>query len=250
MTELDERAGSAAGPTDGSPAGRRQGPGRRKLAADQDATSLTEATRADIVAVATREFVRNGYEGASINAIARSTQTSKRMLYYHFDSKRGLYRAVLEAAYLRVGRMERQADFEGMAPMEALRRYATHAFDMHLRNEDFVRLVMAENLNDAAAIGESEAIHNRITGNLASLETIWRRGCAEGSMRSDIRVIDLYLAITAVSFSAISNRATLKVSLGVDLGTPAEIAFRRRLVGDIACAYAASPPAPQRRGAP
>jgi hypothetical protein len=137
--------------------------------------------------------------------------------------------------------VEPGANLEGMPPMEALRRYAEEAFDMHLNNEDFVSLVMAENLNEAAVIRDSVPIRNRITGNLSRLESIWKLGCKQGVMRSDIRLIDLYLAITAISFSTISNRATLKVSLGIDLGDPVELRFRRKLVADVACAYAARP---------
>ncbi len=199
---------------------------------------MAAETKANIIAAATNEFVKLGFEGASINVIAAATDTSKRMLYYHFGSKEGLYRAVLEATYERMDSIEPGVDFEAIEPMEALRRYAMEAFDMHLDNEDFVRLVMAENLNDAAVIRNSAPIRNRITTNLARLEKIWELGCAAGVMRTDIRLIDLYLAITAISFSAISNRATLNVSLGIDLADPKEIAFRRNLVADVACAYA------------
>lgn len=222
---------------------RRPGPGRRKLAPDQDTDSLTSATKANIITVATREFVKNGFGGASINVIAAATHTSKRMLYYHFGSKEGLYRAVLEAAYERMASAEPGANLEGKKPMLALHRYAEEAFDMHLNNEDFVRLVMAENLNEAAVIRDSAPIRSRVTGNLARLESIWKRGTSEGTMRDDIRLIDLYLAITAISFSTISNRATLKVSLGIDLGDQQEIALRRKLVAEVACAYAAKRPA-------
>jgi hypothetical protein len=81
-------------------------------------------------------------------------------------------------------------------------------------------------------------IHSRITGNLASLEAAWERDRAEGSMRSDIRVLDLCLAVTAICASAISNRATLKVSPRVDLAAPEEFDFHQKRVGDTACAYA------------
>ncbi|PHP65904.1 TetR family transcriptional regulator [Zhengella mangrovi] len=215
---------------------RRSGPGRRKLEADQDAAGLVAQTRADIIAAATREFVRNGFEGASINEIAAATQTSKRMLYYHYGSKRGLYRAVLEAAYERVGRREPPAAAD-LSAMQALRQYAEEAFDNFRQNEDFVRLVMAENLNNGEVIRESDFVRQRSAANLASLEAIWKRGRAEGAMRDDIRILDLYLAIVAVCFHAVSNRISTGLSLGVDLSSAEEVAFRRRMVGDIACRY-------------
>jgi TetR/AcrR family transcriptional regulator len=53
-------------------------------------------TRANILSIATREFARNGYNGARIDAIAARTSTTKRMIYYYFGGKEQLYIAVLE----------------------------------------------------------------------------------------------------------------------------------------------------------
>ncbi|MCA0946305.1 TetR family transcriptional regulator [Salipiger pacificus] len=213
--------------------------GRRKLAADQDTAALAEQTRANIIAVATREFVRHGFDGASINEIAAETATSKRMIYYHFGSKLGLYRAVLEAAYERVGHRDNSAETPKVPAMDALRSYAENAFEHFHANEDFVRLVMAENLNNGATIRESDFVRARSAANLSSLEAIWTRGVTEGTMRKNIRIVDLYFAIVAVSFHAVSNRISTGISLGMDLTSEAEIDFRRRLVGDVACHYVA-----------
>lgn len=213
--------------------------GRRRLTADQDTAAVTAQTRADIIAVATKEFVRHGYDGASINEIAAATETSKRMVYYHFGSKHGLYRAVLEAAYERVGRRDtgHEPDAVQHPAMEDLRRYAEDAFGKFRTNEDFVRLLMAENLANGSTIRASDFVRERSGANLTSLERIWQRGVTEGTMRDDIRVVDLYFAIIGMAFHAVSNRVSTGISLGMDLGSDTEIAFRRQLVGDVACRY-------------
>ena len=61
---------------------------------------------ADIIEVATREFAEKGLAGARIDAIAEAMRTSKRMIYYYFGSKEGLYIAVLEEAYRRIRAIE------------------------------------------------------------------------------------------------------------------------------------------------
>src|ERR1700753_1548212 len=58
-----------------------------------------ERTREAILAAAREEVAENGVSGARVDAIAARTQTVKRMIYYYFGSKDGLYRAVLERAY-------------------------------------------------------------------------------------------------------------------------------------------------------
>lgn len=60
-----------------------------------------DGTRENVIEVATREFVESGFSGARVNR-SRPTKTSKRMIYYYFGSKEGLYLAVLERAYQKI----------------------------------------------------------------------------------------------------------------------------------------------------
>src|SRR5215207_9399041 len=65
-----------------------------------------DVTRADILEVATQEFAEMGLSGSRIDWIADRTKTSKRMIYYYFGSKEGLYRAVLAECYRRIRAIE------------------------------------------------------------------------------------------------------------------------------------------------
>ncbi len=53
------------------------------------------ATRDLIFAAAATAFARHGFDGAGVDDIARHSGVNKAMLYYHFRSKVGLYRAVV-----------------------------------------------------------------------------------------------------------------------------------------------------------
>jgi AcrR family transcriptional regulator len=52
-------------------------------------------TRERIMAAAQKEFSARGFAGARTDAIARRARVNERMIFYCFDSKEGLYRAVL-----------------------------------------------------------------------------------------------------------------------------------------------------------
>jgi TetR/AcrR family transcriptional regulator len=52
-------------------------------------------TRERIMAAAQKEFAASGFAGARTDAIARRARVNERMIFYCFDSKEGLYRAVL-----------------------------------------------------------------------------------------------------------------------------------------------------------
>ena len=54
-----------------------------------------------ILHAAALEFSARGYAGARVDRIARRARVNKAMLYYHFGSKRSLYRALLHQLFSR-----------------------------------------------------------------------------------------------------------------------------------------------------
>jgi TetR/AcrR family transcriptional regulator len=52
-------------------------------------------TRDRILSAAAQAFATRGFDGAKVDAIAARAGVNKAMLYYHFRSKAGLYRAIL-----------------------------------------------------------------------------------------------------------------------------------------------------------
>jgi AcrR family transcriptional regulator len=221
---------------------RQRAPGRRRLAGSLDAQAVSAATRDDILQVATAEFARVGFEAASISAIAAQTRTSKRMLYYHFGGKEQLYAAVLEAAYARVRRVEPADGDARLEPMAALRQYAEQAFDSFMHHQDFVRLVLFENLAGAQVVRRSKTIAAISADNLQSLETIVSAGRQAGVMRSDFRVLDLFLTVVGMCFHAVSNRESVMASLRIDMLGDAESGLRRQLVAELVSRYASARP--------
>lgn len=219
---------------------RKNSPGRRPLNGRIDPKTMSNRTKENIIAVATREFADKGYSGASINEIANRTKTSKRMLYYHFGGKLNLYTAVLEAAYQKLKQSSPRKNanaLERMEPMDALRAYAEESFVQHLKNLNSVKLILNENLNKARVLQTSENILANNKNNLQVLEKIVQRGRKSGVMRPDFRIVDLYFTIVGVSFHAISNRYSIRAIFGVDSFEEDETLKRRKLVGELACRY-------------
>src|SRR6185295_1459684 len=88
-----------------------------------------DGTRRNIIEIASEEFALNGLSGARIDEIAARTRTSKRMIYYYFGDKEGLYLSALENAYRKVREGESKLDIAGLGPIEALRRLVEFTFD-------------------------------------------------------------------------------------------------------------------------
>jgi AcrR family transcriptional regulator len=173
--------------------------------------------RKNILAVAMAEFAANGLSGARIDEIAAKTSTSKRMIYYYFGDKEGLYGRVLEEAYREVRAGEENLELDHLQPVEALRRLAEFTFDHHSRHPDFIRIVMIENIHRGAYMEKSELIRLLNAGAIQKLEAICRRGRESGVFRKDVAPLELHWLISALSFFNVSNRSTFSHIFGAEL---------------------------------
>src|SRR6266436_4482960 len=121
--------------------------GRRQVA--ERRAQDPNGTRRNILEIATDEFGNKGFSGARVDDIAARTNTSKRMIYYYFGDKEGLFAAVLEEAYSRIRQIE---------PESALRALVGFTFDYQNANESFIRLVMTENIHNGVHLARSRRI--------------------------------------------------------------------------------------------
>jgi AcrR family transcriptional regulator len=80
-----------------------------------------EATRAQLITVATRMFAAQGYEDTSIEAVLREAGVSRGSLYHHFASKEALFEAVLADVEAKVGERALSATAGADGPVAALR---------------------------------------------------------------------------------------------------------------------------------
>lgn len=206
-----------------------------KLAAPR--TNDPERTMQNIMEVATQEFSNKGLTGARIDEIAALTRTSKRMIYYYFGSKEGLYIAVLEEAYRRIRQIESELHLEDLPPVEALRTLVGFTCDYQLANPDFIRLVMNENIHNGEFLAQSRTIQELNVPAINAVRAVYERGCAEGVFRPDIDPVDLHMSISALCFFNVSNRHTFALIFKRDLDTPEAIAARRASIVDMISRY-------------
>ncbi len=189
-----------------------------------------ELTRANIIAVATREFASKGFSGARVDEIADLTATSKRMIYYYFTNKEGLYIAVLEQAYRGIREIEAQLDLDHLEPVLAVSTLVGFTFDYQWEHEDFVRLVMVENIHHGVHLGASREMKGLNVSIIDSLARVYQRGVTAGLFRPGLDHIDLHMTISALSFFNVSNRYTFSKIFDRDLTEPAILANRRKVV--------------------
>ena len=199
-----------------------------------------EATRRDIVEMATREFAEKGFSGARVDKIAARTRTSKRMIYYYFGGKEGLYIAVLESAYGRIRTIESSLDLEHQPPDEALRRLVAFTFDYQSAHPEFIRLVMNENILNGVYLARSRAIRRLNDAAIGVLRDVVARGEKAGLFHRGIDPVSLHMSISALCFFNVANRATFSTIFKRDMASPRAQAARRAEVVDIIARYVAA----------
>ena len=196
-----------------------------------------ERTRAEIIEVASHEFADQGYAGARVDEIAAKTRTTKRMIYYYFGGKEGLYLAVLERAYRRIRSLEQQLDVDHLEPVEALRQLAELTFDHHESHQDFVRLVAIENIHYARHLLRSGSREVLAAPALDVLTRIMERGRAAGLFRDDVDALDVHMIISAFCVFRGANRYTFQAIFDRDLLDPRLRDHLRKIIGDLVVAH-------------
>jgi AcrR family transcriptional regulator len=175
-----------------------------------------ESVKANILDVARKEFVTEGLSGSSINVIAQKSDTSKRMIYYYFKDKEGLYKATLEATYQSIRNAENNLDVDNLKATEALEELVEFTVNHHNNNPDFIRFIMIENIHHAKYLESSEIIRELNKPAIKRIEDIYNRGVEEGVFKEGLNPIEIHWQISALSFFKIANKYTFNVAFNYD----------------------------------
>ena len=161
--------------TRASAAGRRtkRGAGRPRVPA---------GSREALLAAGTELFAERGFDGVSVQAIARKAGVNPAMISYHFGSKRELYMAILAATFGEiVAEVERIAASPGPAPQVLRELMAAIGETASRRHPHFCTMMLREVLTGGTHLEPAMAEPMRV---LAAVQQIVERGVREGSFRS------------------------------------------------------------------
>lgn len=219
---MDETVHSQA-----APAKSRVRKGKTPVVQTATRTNDPARTMAGILEVATAEFAEKGLSGARIDEIAAATRTSKRMIYYYFGSKEGLYLAVLEESYRRMRSIEAELHLEDLLPEDALRRLVGFTFDHHHSNPGYIRLVMSENMERGSYLAQSKIIQQLNVPAIDAIRKLYERGVAAGIFRTGLDPIDIHASISALTFFNVSNQHTFGLIFKSDTQSGRAMTARR-----------------------
>src|SRR3954469_7034870 len=196
-----------------------------------------EANRARIVQAGIDEFAARGFKGASMDAIAARTHTTRALINYYFGGKEKIYLAVLEQVYAEIRHAESFLDLEHLAPVDAILRIVEFTFDYYLSHQYFVRIVVAENQAKGRYLRKLKTmgILNRPIIDL--LSRVIARGQASGAFRKGIDPLDVHMAIAALGNFNVSHQHTFSAIFGRDMGAKGDVPGRCAVVTDLILSY-------------
>jgi AcrR family transcriptional regulator len=142
-------------------------------------------SRRELTAIAIDCFARYGFQGSSVDRIARMAGVTKGAIYYHFRDKEDLLAAAVA---------DRVAEFEarvqracaGVGPEQALRRIAQVCVE-HAESNDHPRFaitLMIETIDTNAQI--SAQLRDMMRRFRAFLRNLVKDGQSSGRFRSDV----------------------------------------------------------------
>ena len=196
-----------------------------------------EANRARIVAAAIDEFAARGFKGASMDAIAARTHTTRALINYYFGSKEQLYLAVLEGVYAEIREAEAELDLDHLEPAAAIRRIVEFTYHYYLEHEGFVRIVVAENQARGRHLRKSKTMRTLNRPIIERLARVIQRGQAAGLFRKDADPVEVHKAIAALGMFNVTNRYTFGAIFQREMGGQGDVARRRGIVADMILSY-------------
>jgi AcrR family transcriptional regulator len=174
----------------------------------------SDRTKAKIPHAAAREFVQHGFDGTSLADIGKRARTSKQLILHHFESKEGLFHAVLDEKFrAALDVADGQLDDPGAIIAERFRRRASHV--------EYIRFLTWEAASGRADEIPAHAIRQRRVSEFG--EAI-RQMSASGQLPAELDPALLQLAILSLAtypmaFGQITQLVTGKL--------PTDAAFQR-----------------------
>ena len=185
------------------------------------------SVRARLLQSALHLFAAHGYDGVAVDEIVDRAGANKRMVYHYFGSKEGIYGEVLRTAFDQVEAVEVSLfhrDGTVGDPVQALEQTVATFFAYLQNHNDFVRLLLWENLNEGRHLKKLLRPVSK-SPTLRHLSQILDEGERAGLFRSGLDPRSVFVGLLGLCLIYFSNRHTLSLTLGVDISAKA---FLRR----------------------
>lgn len=184
-------------------------------------TPETEAPAA-ILAAAADLFADRGFSGVTIKDISAKARVNSALIYYYYEDKEGLYRAVLRYILGEISTRIGSAIAVVPSPVEGVRLFVLAQAERFFENRNFARLVLRE-LFDHGSVRLEVPMNSVLANALRPLMALIAQGQKDGVFRTDIDPrFALFSTVSQVAYFTIAQPLVANV-MGTPAGVPLEI---------------------------
>ena len=151
------------------------------------ATDVAESRKKEITDVALRLFAQNGYHSTTLDEVAANIGVTKATLYYYFNSKEELLRAILNRS---LTRMQTTLNLEksSFSTAEKLRRFIEYTVEFSANAAELAKITFEQ--VEALPKRSREAVKRKERKLDILLKNILERGVDEGILAiDDIKIV-------------------------------------------------------------
>jgi AcrR family transcriptional regulator len=201
-------------------------PRNNERARAAERTRDAERTKEAILVAAEDRFARLGFDGTSLQQIGEAAGVARSTPAYFFRSKEALYDAVLARAVARAQKAMARAyaeEDDDRSAKDAVESYVGAFLDFLGHDQNFVRLVQREALEDGSRV--AEFFGRSVDEAVAAL--------GPAAEKAGIAPQRLVLDLAAICWYPFANEHTLMPALGIKARDPAFLEEQKRHLGDL-----------------
>ena len=166
----------------------------------------SEDTINKILKAALVEFAKKGFAGARVDEIAKMAKVNKRMIYYYFKNKQGLYEAVMER---KCEQKEKAVANQPSDPEELMKYWMEICYS----DMDFIRLMQWE----ALEMGNNTVVcEEKRAENFRTCSQRIQGGFHEDLARTGIRPDFIHLCFMAMNWFPLAFPQITRFVTGLD----------------------------------
>jgi TetR/AcrR family transcriptional regulator len=188
----------------------------------------SEQTRETILQAAINEFAEKGVSGARTETIAAAAGVNKALLHYHFESKDGLYAAVLLKVFEAISKQAVETLEGDGSEGERVLRFALRHFDRFIVHPEYQKLMQQEMIRNKQ--GESTMLPSLISTYFGPLlkqtSALIDAGIKTGELCKTESLHVIYAIIGTNAFYFMSTQV-MGQAAGIDPLAPKAIKGRR-----------------------
>ena len=155
-------------------------------------------TRKQILDAALTQFADRGYTGTSIHDITEAARVAKPALYYHFGSKAGLFRALMDRAEDETLSMFCSAA-AGAAPLpDRMVEISVAAFRLAVKHCDVIRLALGHSFLAKGAVPSQALCPKKSRRRHGVMREFMEQGLADGTFRPELDAEQLTLSFVGL----------------------------------------------------